>query len=188
MSIVYLRTHHVYGQVEEDHFLYHVVTSGRHLLSFWGPIKTEDSRANKEYLIDVYDRQTLSKGARKTSANLKIFFPFLVKRLVASHGKPDIVRVVSDINMILISYPGFLMVEIIRLDSDDGEDRDYLDLNRSQPETGSVCDIVVRENVSIQGVAHTRVLMVAVNTEPLDNRQQHIGNGRTGMFSAKFDW
>ena len=102
-------------------------------------------------------------------------FYISVKRLVASHGKPDIVRVVSDLDMVMLSYSGFLMVELIRLNGVAGDDKDYLDLNRSQPETGSVCDIVIRENVVIKGMAHSWVVMVAVNTEPLDNRQQHIG-------------
>ena len=77
-------------------------------------------------------------------------FYISVKRLVASHGKPDIVRVVSDLDMVMLSYSGFLMVELIRLNGVAGDDKDYLDLNRSQPETGSVCDIVIRENVVIK--------------------------------------
>ena len=75
-SIVTSRTHHVYGQVEEDHFLYHVITSGRHLLSFWGPIKTDDSRGNVEYLIDVYDRQKVDKGRYPTETIRKSFLYF----------------------------------------------------------------------------------------------------------------
>ena len=43
-------------------------------------------------------------------------------------------------------------------------------------ETGSVCDIVIRENISLRGVVFTRVVMVAINTEPLDNRHFHIGS------------
>ena len=56
---------------------------------------------------------------------------------MASHGKPDIVRVVSDLDMVMLSYSGFLMVELIRLNGVAGDDKDYLDLNRSEPETGS---------------------------------------------------
>ena len=68
----------------------------------------------------------------------------LVKQIVAQHGKPDIVRVVSDLKMVMVSYPGVLMVEMILLDKDPGEDRSYLDPELSEHETGSVCDIVVR--------------------------------------------
>ena len=106
-----------------------------------------------------------------------LFFKFLVKRLVATHGKPDIVRIVSECQLVLVSYHGFLLVELIRLDGG-GEDRDYLDLNRSGPETGSVCDIVIKENVSINGLPYSRVVMVAVNTEPVDNIHFHIGKTR----------
>ena len=99
----------------------------------------------------------------------------LVKRITAEHGKPDIVRVVSDQSLLLISYPGLLMVEMIHLDREHGQDRDYIDLERADHETGSVCDIVVRDRVTVNGVLHPRVVMVAVNTEPLDNRHFHIG-------------
>ena len=95
---------------------------------------------------------------------------------MATHGKPDIVRIVSECQLVLVSYHGLLMVELLRLSGEAGEDRDYLDLNRSAgPETGSVCDIVVRENVLVDGLPHSRVVMVAVNTEPLDNIHFHIG-------------
>ena len=105
---------------------------------------------------------------------LIIFFLFLVKRLMATHGKPDIVKIVSECQLVLVSYHGFLLVELIRLDGE-GEDRDYLDLNRSGPETGSVCDIVIRKNVFINGLPYSRVVMVAINTEPLDNIHFHVG-------------
>ena len=98
-----------------------------------------------------------------------------MKRITAEHGKPDIVRVVSDLNLVLVSYPGLLMVEMINLEREHGQDKDYIDLERSDHETGSVCDIVVRDNVCVHGVAHPRVIMVAVNTEPMDNRHFHIG-------------
>ena len=55
-----------------------------------------------------------------------------VKRIHAHHGKPDIIRVVSDLNLVMMSYPGLLMVEMISLDKDQGQDKDYLDLNRSE--------------------------------------------------------
>ena len=97
---------------------------------------------------------------------------------MATHGKPDIVRIVSECQLVLVSYHGLLMVELRRLNGEAGEDRDYLDLNRSGPETGSVCDIVIRENVSINGLPYSRVVMVAVNTEPVDNIHFHIGKTR----------
>ena len=76
-----------------------------------------------------------------------------------------------------VSYHGLLLVELLRLYGEAGEDRDYLDLSRSgTPETGSVCDIVIRENVLINGLPYSRVVMVAVNTEPLGNIHFHIGN------------
>ena len=55
--------------------MYHVITTGRHFLSFWGPISSEsraqkeqrsggklDQRPHKDYLVDVYDRATNTKG------------------------------------------------------------------------------------------------------------------------------
>ena len=73
----------MFGQTEEDHFLYQVLTSGRHFLSFWGPINSEsrgnrdcgakNNQANpnklKDYLIDVYDRSTNQKGRFLTCAS-----------------------------------------------------------------------------------------------------------------------
>ena len=56
---------HLFDQVSINHFLYHFITSGRHLLSFWGPIKTEYSGADKDYFIDVYDRLSNCKGQLK---------------------------------------------------------------------------------------------------------------------------
>ena len=94
---------------------------------------------------------------------------------MATHGKPDIVRIVSECRILLLSYHSLLMVELIRLHGDAGEDRDYLDLNSSGSQRGSVCDIVIRDNLLINGLPHSRVVMVAVNTEPLDNLNFHIG-------------
>ena len=109
-----------------------------------------------------------------------------MKRLMATHGKPDIVRIVSECQLVLVSYHGLLMVELLRLSGEAGEDRDYLDLNRSAgPETGSVCDIVVRENVLVDGLPHSRVVMVAVNTEPLDNIHFHIGKH---SIKQRYNW
>ena len=91
------------------------------------------------------------------------------------HGKPDIVRVVSEIGLVLLSYPGLLMVEMVMLDrgyyEGDGG-REYLDLGRGD---GSICDIVVRDHVTLRGSLQRRVVLVAMNTEPLDNRHFHIG-------------
>ena len=63
------RTNHVFGELEEEHFLYHIISTGRHFLSFWGPMKT-DTKTQRDYIIDVFDRTTLTKGNLK----LKIFF------------------------------------------------------------------------------------------------------------------
>ena len=72
---IIFRTNRAFGQFEEEHFLYHVITTGRHFLSFWGPISSEsraqkeqrsggklDQRPHKDYLVDVYDRATNTKG------------------------------------------------------------------------------------------------------------------------------
>eukprot|EP00090_Calanus_glacialis_P019394 TRINITY_DN29800_c0_g1_i1.p1 TRINITY_DN29800_c0_g1~~TRINITY_DN29800_c0_g1_i1.p1 ORF type:complete len:700 (-),score=207.27 TRINITY_DN29800_c0_g1_i1:116-2101(-) len=157
------RTNHVFGELEEEHFLYHIISTGRHFLSFWGPMKT-DTKTQRDYIIDVFDRTTLTK----------------VKRLTDLHGKPDIVRVVSEIGLVLLSYPGLLMVELVMIDKtcheeEDGGGREYLDLARGEPETGSICDIAVRDHVTLRGSLHRRVVLVAMNTEPLDNRHFHIG-------------
>ena len=70
------RTSHVFGELEEQHFLYHIMSTGykyllsagflfcilgRYFLSFWGPMKT-DSKHQKDYIIDVFDRATHTKG------------------------------------------------------------------------------------------------------------------------------
>ena len=104
-----------------------------------------------------------------------------VRRLTDLHGKPDIVRVVSEMGLVLLSYPGLIMVELVMLDKnsqeedDGGGGREYLDLARGEPETGSICDIAVRDHVTLRGSLHRRVILVAMNTEPLDNRHFHIG-------------
>merc|ERR1719336_1405342 len=141
------RTSHVFGELEEEHFLYHIISTGRHFLSFWGPMKT-DTKTQRDYIIDVFDRTTLTK----------------VRRLTDLHGKPDIVRVVSEMGLVLLSYPGLLMVELVMLDKnrqeedDGGGGREYLDLARGEPETGSICDIAVRDHVSLRGSLHRRVV------------------------------
>ena len=38
---------------------------------------------------------------------------FPVRRLSELHGKPDIVRVVSELGIVLLSYPSLLMVEVL---------------------------------------------------------------------------
>jgi len=168
------RTNHVFGELEEEHFLYHIISTGRHFLSFWGPMKT-DNKTQRDYIIDVFDRTTLTK----------------VRRLTDLHGKPDIVRVVSEMGLVLLSYPGLLMVELVMLDKnsqeedDGGGGREYLDLARGEPETGSICDIAVRDHVTLRGSLHRRVVLVAMNTEPLDNRHFHIG--QIVMFSLGSD-
>jgi len=152
------RTNHVFGELEENHFLYHIISTGRYFLSFWSPMKT-DTKTQRDYIIDVFDRSNLMK----------------VRRLTDLHGKPDIVRVVSEIGLVLLSYPGLLMVEMVMLDrgyyEGDGG-REYLDLGRGD---GSICDIVVRDHVTLRGSLQRRVVLVAMNTEPLDNRHFHIG-------------
>ena len=55
------RTNHVFGELEQEHFLYHIISTGRHFLSFWGPMKT-DTKTQRDYIIDVFDRTTLTKG------------------------------------------------------------------------------------------------------------------------------
>jgi hypothetical protein len=50
----------------------------------------------------------------------------------------------------------------------------FLDFTRGEPDTGSICDIAVRDHVTIRGSLHRRVVLVAMNTEPLDNRHFHM--------------
>ena len=129
-----------------------------------------DNRSTKDYIVNIFDRTNGS----------------LVRRLTDLHGKPDLVRVVDDLGLVLLSYPSYLMVELVRLDAavpDDDDDGasvagppEYLDLGvPGEGVTGSVCDIVVRENVLIRGELFRRVVLVAMNTEPIDNRHIHIG-------------
>ena len=69
-----------------------------------------DSKHQKDYIIDVFDRATHTKGWQNhISNNLNVF---LVRRLSELHGKPDIVRVVSELGIVLLSYPSLLMVEV----------------------------------------------------------------------------
>ena len=174
------RTNHVFGELEEEHFLYHIISTGRHFLSFWGPMKT-DTKTQRDYIIDVFDRTTHTKGTIDNSTFLILLnMIFSVRRLTDLHGKPDIVRVVSELGLVLLSYPGLLMVELVMLDKSSQEEvegggREYLDLARGEPETGSICDIAVRDHVTLRGSLHRRVVLVAMNTEPLDNRHFHIG-------------
>ena len=83
---------------------------GRYFLSFWGPMKT-DSKHQKDYIIDVFDRATHTKGWQNHFSNYLNLF--LVRRLSELHGKPDIVRVVSELGIVLLSYPSLLMVEVL---------------------------------------------------------------------------
>ena len=108
------------------------------------------------------------------------------------HGKPDIVRVVSELGLVLLSYPGLLMVELVMLEKGNQEEeggggREYLDLARGEPETGSICDIAVRDHITLRGSLHRRVVLVAMNTEPLDNRHFHIGKSEMVCARAVLD-
>ena len=100
-----------------------------------------------------------------------------MKRISDLHGKPDIVRVVSEIGLILLTYSGqsLLLVELIKIDND-FEERKYLDIAKEETETGSICDIVIRDDITLKGSLHERVVLVAMNTEPPDNKHFHIGN------------
>ena len=70
---------------EDMHFLYHIQSTGRYFLAFWGPMKTEN-RSAKDYIVNIFDR---SSGA-------------LVRRLTDLHGKPDLVRVVDDLGSVSV--------------------------------------------------------------------------------------
>lgn len=172
------RNSDIYNVNEKLHFLYHIQSTGKYFLAFWGPMKT-DSRSSKDYIVNIFDRVTGQ----------------LVKKLTNLHGKPDLVRVVDDLDLVLLSYPSYLMVELVRLvdasgqvliqnpdTEEEGEDvmkdnpPEYLDLGvPGDGVTGSVCDIVVRENVMLRGVMFRRVVLVAINSEPMENRVIHIG-------------
>ena len=69
-----------------------------------------DSKHQKDYIIDVFDRATHTKGWQNHFSNYLNLF--LVRRLSELHGKPDIVRVVSELGIVLLSYPSLLMVEV----------------------------------------------------------------------------
>ena len=92
-----------------------------------------DSRHQRDYIIDVFDRASLER----------------VHRLESLHGKPDIVRCpspssllppgpcsmlpprcVSELGLLLLSYPSLLMVEAVRLEAEEGEATEYIDLAR----------------------------------------------------------
>jgi len=173
------RNSDIYNVNEKLHFLYHIQSTGKYFLAFWGPMKT-DSRSSKDYIVNIFDRVTGQ----------------LVKKLTDLTGKPDLVRVIDDLDLVLLSFPSFLQVELVRLvdasgqvllqnpvTEDDGEvektenpPKEYLDLGvPGDGVTGSVCDIVVRENVMIKGVMYRRVVLVAINSEPMDKRNIHIG-------------
>ena len=65
------------------------------------------------------------------------------------------------------------MVEMISLDKEQGEDKDYLDLSS---------DIVIRENISICRVVFTRVVMDAINME-LEDASLDFLRGHHILFS-----
>ena len=59
----------MFGELEDQHFLYHIMSSGRHFLAFWGPMKT-DSKHQKDYIVDVFDRASLTKGITDLATKL----------------------------------------------------------------------------------------------------------------------
>ena len=74
-----------------------------------------DSKHQKDYIIDVFDRATHTKGWEDKSKNIyfQMNFSSSVRRLSELHGKPDIVRVISELGIVLLSYPSLLMVEVL---------------------------------------------------------------------------
>ena len=71
-------------------------------------IKTIEIEDMEKYVLLTYSLTCKLKA--KDAAHLRIF---PVRRLSELHGKPDIVRVVSELGIILLSYPSLLMVEVL---------------------------------------------------------------------------
>ena len=74
-----------------------------------------DSKHQKDYIIDVFDRATQTKGWNEQFLSSSSTEIFIVRRLSELHGKPDIVRVVSELGIVLLSYPSLLMVEVLMI-------------------------------------------------------------------------
>ena len=50
-----------FQHLDSNNLFDYLNNSGRYFLSFWGPMKT-DSKHQKDYIIDIFDRSTQTKG------------------------------------------------------------------------------------------------------------------------------
>jgi len=150
------RSNEVYGRVRESRVLCQIFTSGRYFVAVYGaPTNTKETHVID--VIDIFDRSTGE----------------VVRTIDKVTGKPDIFRIVDELGFFLVSYPGQFNIQMVWLSRPDCE---VLNLVKpGEAETGSVCDIVVREYVTIRGQLHRRIVMVAINTDPLENTHFHIG-------------
>jgi len=149
------RSPKIFGQLVEKHVPVQIVTSGKYFAAFYMNQEPEKAEPYVD-IVDVFDRSTDLRV-------LRLDVP----------AKPDNFRIVDQLKLFLMSYPKQLKVEIVSLER---EDKSYIDLMRpGEAESGSVCDIVVREHINYKSVTHRYVVMVAMNTEPIENNQFHIG-------------
>eukprot|EP00088_Acartia_fossae_P024567 TRINITY_DN2549_c0_g1_i3.p1 TRINITY_DN2549_c0_g1~~TRINITY_DN2549_c0_g1_i3.p1 ORF type:complete len:713 (-),score=154.45 TRINITY_DN2549_c0_g1_i3:230-2368(-) len=155
------RTPRLFGNLVDHHTLVQIITSGKYFVGFYMNLRIpkEKVKYKDAYvvdIVDIYDRATEER----------------VRRLNVT-TKPDTFRIIDEIKLFLVSYPNVLAVQLVSLDSEESE---YIDLLRpGEVESGTVCDIVVREHLCFRGISHRWVVMVAMNTEPIENNQFHIG-------------
>ena len=93
-----IRSDKVFGQTLENHVLCQIMTSGRYFAAFYGTICK--SKENYEIdIIDIFDRSSRRR----------------VRRLDSMPAKPDILRIVEELGVFLLSYPGLLSLEIVSI-------------------------------------------------------------------------
>ena len=90
------RSSEVFGQVLEDHILCQIMTSGRYFVAFYGTMQN----TKETYVIDMIDVFDRSNGEK-------------VRRLDCKPSKPDILRIVEELGVFLLSYPGVLTIEVV---------------------------------------------------------------------------
>ena len=93
-----IRSDKVFGQTLENHVLCQIMTSGRYFAAFYGTI----CKSKENYEIDIIDIFDRSSGER-------------VRRLDSMPAKPDILRIVEELGVFLLSYPGLLSLEIVSI-------------------------------------------------------------------------
>ena len=73
-----------------------IMTSGRYFAAFYGTI----CKSKENYEIDIIDIFDRSSGER-------------VHRLDKMPARPDILRIVEELGVLLVTYPGLLTLEIV---------------------------------------------------------------------------